>query len=40
VLQWRDAGGEKRYRFLNPLLQPYVVMRGLSEGVVKPRDVR
>jgi AAA ATPase domain len=40
VLQWRDAGGEKRYRFLNPLLQPYVVMRGLSEGIVKPRDVR
>jgi hypothetical protein len=40
VLQSRDAGGEKRYRFLNPLLQPYVVMRGLSEGVIKPRDVR
>jgi energy-coupling factor transporter ATP-binding protein EcfA2 len=40
VLQCRDAASEKRYRFLNPLLQPYVVMRGLSEGVVKPRDLR
>lgn len=29
-----------RYRFVNPLLQPYVVMRGLSDGLVKPRDVR
>ena len=36
VLQRRD----NRYRFVNPLLQPYVVMRGLSEGLVKPRDVR
>jgi hypothetical protein len=39
VLQRRRAGGE-RYRFVNPLLQPYVVMRGLSEGLVKARDVR
>jgi energy-coupling factor transporter ATP-binding protein EcfA2 len=36
VLQRRDD----RYRFVNPLLQPYVVMRGLSEGLVKARDVR
>jgi Cdc6-like AAA superfamily ATPase len=40
VLQRRQEAGSARYRFVNPLLQPYVVMRGLSEGLVKPRDVR
>lgn len=40
VLQRRQEAGNDRYRFVNPLLQPYVVMRGLSEGLVKPRDVR
>jgi Cdc6-like AAA superfamily ATPase len=39
VLQ-RGGFGSRRYRFANPLLQPYVVMRGLSDGLVKPRDVR
>jgi Cdc6-like AAA superfamily ATPase len=39
VLQRRPAAGSDRYRFVNPLLQPYVVMRGLSEGLVKARDV-
>jgi hypothetical protein len=39
VLQRRDAGDGARYRFVNPLLQPYVVMRALSEGVVKARDL-
>jgi hypothetical protein len=23
-----------RFRFINPLLQPYVVMRGLAEGMI------
>ena len=36
VLQKRDD----RYRFTNPLLQPYVVMRGLADGLIKPRDLR
>jgi hypothetical protein len=40
VLQRREQAGADRYRFVNPLLQPYVVMRGLSEGLVKARDVR
>jgi hypothetical protein len=39
VLQRRHEAGTDRYRFVNPLLQPYVVMRGLSEGLVKARDV-
>jgi hypothetical protein len=29
-----------RYRFENPLLQPYVVMRGVSEGVVGAKDLQ
>ncbi|MFY9579349.1 MAG: hypothetical protein WAQ33_08485 [Gaiellaceae bacterium] len=29
-----------RYRFLNPLLQPYVAMRGVSEGLVRVQDLR
>jgi hypothetical protein len=40
ILQRRREGGADRYRFVNPLLQPYVVMRGLSDGLVKARDVR
>jgi Cdc6-like AAA superfamily ATPase len=40
VLQRRQEAGADRYRFVNPLLQPYVVMRGLSEGLVKARDVK
>lgn len=40
VLQPRDAAEGRRYRFVNPLLPPYVVMRGLADGVVKPRDLR
>ena len=32
--------GSFRYRFVNPLLQPYVVMRGLSEGSVSPKGLR
>jgi histone H3/H4 len=39
VLQ-RGGTGSRRYRFANPLLQPYVVMRGLADGLVKTRDVR
>jgi hypothetical protein len=29
-----------RFRFANPLLQPYVAMRGVSEGLVKVKDLR
>ena len=39
VLQKVAAGGEVRYRFENPLLQPYVAMKGLAEGVVRVRDL-
>ncbi len=29
----------RRYRFENPLLQPYVLMRGLAEGAVSFKDL-
>jgi Cdc6-like AAA superfamily ATPase len=35
MLQRRGAANP-RYRFVNPLLQPYVLMRGLAEGAVAP----
>jgi Cdc6-like AAA superfamily ATPase len=35
VLQRRGVANP-RYRFVNPLLQPYVLMRGLAEGTVAP----
>ena len=40
VLQKQGGSGRVRYRFDNPLLQPYVAMRGLSEGVVGVKDLR
>lgn len=38
VLQRHGGTGAARYRFVNPLLQPCVVMRGLSEGVDRAGD--
>ena len=35
LLQRRGVASP-RYRFVNPLLQPYVLMRGLAEGRVAP----
>ena len=32
--------GVARYRFVNPLLQPYVAMRGISEGVVHVNELQ
>jgi Cdc6-like AAA superfamily ATPase len=40
VLQKQGAGRTSRFRFVNPLLQPYVAMRGVSEGVVRLQDLR
>src|SRR4051812_15646704 len=39
VLQARDAAEGRRYRFVNALLPPYVVMRGLADGTVQARDL-
>ena len=36
VLERRDSAEGPRYRFTNPLLPPYVVMRGVAAGVVEP----
>lgn len=40
LLQKRSGLGNARYRFENPLLQPYVLMRGLAEGTVAPELLR
>lgn len=34
VLQKAGATRKFRFRFLNPLLQPYVIMRGLASGMI------
>lgn len=34
VLQRRGGERRYRYRFVNPLLQPYVTMRGVEEGLI------
>jgi AAA ATPase domain len=39
VLQKHGGAGSTRYRFVNPLLQPYVAMRGLSEGRVRASNL-
>lgn len=40
VLQKQNVSGTVHFRFVNPLLQPYVTMRGVAEGVVQARDLR
>ena len=40
IFQRHGGAGTARYRFVNPLLQPYVAMRGISEGVVRAGDLR
>jgi hypothetical protein len=40
VIQKHGGAGTARYRFVNPLLQPYVAMRGLLEGVVRTSDLQ
>ena len=39
VLQKNVIGGRVSYRFENPLLQPYVAMKGLADGLIEPGDV-
>ncbi|MEX0682316.1 MAG: ATP-binding protein [Dehalococcoidia bacterium] len=38
VLQKTGEQRRRRYRFADPLLRPYVILRGLSEGLIKPQD--
>lgn len=40
VLQRHGGPGAVCYRFVNPLLQPYVAMRGVTEGAVRARDIQ
>lgn len=38
VLQKTGMPHRRRYRFANPLLKPYVVMKGVEAGLIKPGD--
>ncbi len=40
VLQKHGPAKAARYRFVDPLLQPYVAMRGVSDGVVRVQDLQ
>jgi len=39
VLQKRGTSRRFRYRFVNPLLQPYVVMKGMKEQMIRTEDL-
>lgn len=39
VLETRGDGRGRRYRFSNPLLQPYVLLKGVDDGKVSVDDV-
>jgi hypothetical protein len=39
VLQKQGSGRTSRFRFADPLLQPYVAMQGVAQGLVKVRDL-
>ena len=39
VLEARGSAWQVRYRFANPLLQPYVLMRGIQDNLIDPAAV-
>lgn len=40
ILQRSRGARTARYRFVNPLLQPYVAMRGIADGIVRASDLQ
>ena len=40
VLQKTGISRRFRYRFLNPLLQPFVIMQGMADGLVTEQELR
>jgi hypothetical protein len=40
VLQKQGEGRTSRFRFADPLLQPYVAMQGVAQGLVRVQDLR
>jgi hypothetical protein len=40
VLRRDDESARPRYRFINPLIQPYILMRGLAEGRINKSDLK
>jgi Cdc6-like AAA superfamily ATPase len=39
VLQKQGSGRTSRFRFADPLLQPYVAMQGVAQGIVRLQDL-
>ena len=40
VLRKDERTSRPRYRFSNPLLQPYVLIRGLADGMITAEDLK
>lgn len=40
VLRKDEESARPRFRFANPLVQPYTIMRGLAENMIKEEDLR
>jgi len=39
VLQTTEMGHGRRYRFRNPLMQPYIILQGVAEGRIAAQDL-
>ncbi|MCA9121933.1 MAG: hypothetical protein H6822_26655 [Planctomycetaceae bacterium] len=39
VLRKTEMHGRARFRFLNPLMQPFVLMKGLHDGLIREQDL-
>jgi Cdc6-like AAA superfamily ATPase len=40
VLKKEGTRKKFRYRFINPLMQPYITMRGLKDGMITPKTLK
>lgn len=40
IIQQVGSPRRFKYRFLNPLIEPFVIMRGLKDGHIKPEDIK
>lgn len=40
ILQKTGAAHRFRFRFINPLLQPYVIMQGIADGMISKEDLQ
>lgn len=40
ILQVRGEARRRFYRFNDPMMQPYIILRGLSDGLITPEQLR